>query len=115
MSMIFYHHPRCTKSHSALKLLEQRGVSVHVVEYLKTPPTIDELDRILHRLDCEPRELMRKKEAAYRDVGADKPELSRRELIQRMHQHPILIERPILVSAERAAVGRPPENILSLL
>lgn len=115
MAVTIYHNPRCSKSRQTLALLEERGVEPQVVEYLKTPPSAAELDAILQRLELEPRELMRRKEAEYAELALDRPELSRDQLIQAMVEHPRLIERPIVVNGDRVALGRPPENVLEIL
>ena len=110
-----YHNPRCSKSRQTLALLEENGVAPNVVEYLQTPPDAHTLDEILTMLGLEPRELMRTKEDPYVDNNLDAAELSRDDLIRAMIDSPILIERPIVVSGDRAVVGRPPENVLELL
>lgn len=110
-----FHNPRCSKSREALTLLRERGVEPEIVEYLKNPPTAAELEAILDKLGLEPRELMRSKEAEYRELGLDDPGLSRHELVRAMVEHPKLIERPILVSAGKAAIGRPPVRVLEVL
>ena len=115
MPVTIYHNPRCSKSRQTLALLEDRGVETEVVEYLKTPPTADELRRILSMLDLSPRDLMRKKEAPYKEAGLDDPELSDEALIAAMVENPILIERPIVIRDDRATLGRPPENVLEIL
>lgn len=115
MNVTLLHNPRCGKSRAALQLLAERGVPTTVVEYLKTPPTPEELGRILDCLGLEPRALMRKGEAAYREAGLDDPGLSREALIQAMVEHPILIERPIALAGGKAAIGRPPEKVLEIL
>jgi arsenate reductase len=96
-------------------LLEDNKVQPQVVEYLKTPPTAAELDEILALLGMEPRELMRKGEAAYKDNNLDDPSLGREDLIQAMVTNPILIERPIVIKGNKAALGRPPEKVLDIL
>lgn len=113
--MKLYHNPRCRKSRETLALLEKEGHDPEVVLYLETPPSAEELDGILTMLGMEPRELMRKKEAEYKEVKADNPELSREQLIALMVETPKLIERPILVVNGEAALGRPPENVLTIL
>lgn len=113
--MTIYHNPRCSKSRQTLELLRQHGVEPEVVEYLKQPPGADELRAILHKLKLGPRDILRTGEAAYRDRGLQDPALSDEELIAAMVAEPILIERPIVVKGARAAVGRPPEAVLSLL
>ncbi len=110
-----YHNPRCSKSRAALQLLRDNGVEPEIVEYLKTPPTIAELDAILEHLGLEPRDLMRKGEAAYAENDLANPALTRDQLIAAMVANPILIERPIVTTAKQAALGRPPENVLDLI
>lgn len=112
---VFYHNPRCSKSRQTLALLAEHSIEPIVIEYLKTPPSAAELGRILDKLGIEPRALLRSKEPEYQAAGLDNPKLSRRELIAAMVEHPILIERPILVTPERAAVGRPPEQVLKII
>ncbi len=110
-----YHNPRCSKSRQTLELLRDKGVEPTVVEYLKTPPTREELERILEMLRMEPRNLMRRKEKEYKELGLDDPSLGREQLIDAMVAHPRLIERPIVVEGNRAAIGRPPEKVLEIL
>lgn len=110
-----YHNPRCTKSRQTLELLHEKGIEPVVVEYLKTPPATFELDSILTKLGKEPRDIIRKNEAEYAESGAGRGELSRDELIHIMAEYPKLIERPIVVRGEKAAIGRPPENVLDIL
>jgi arsenate reductase len=114
-SVRIFHNPRCSKSRATKTLLEENGVATNIVEYLKTPPTVDELDTILKLLSMEPRDLMRKQESAYKENNLGAPELSREQLIQAMVDHPILIERPIVVRGNKATIGRPPENVLDLI
>ncbi len=116
MSIQIYHNPRCSKSRETLKLLRERGVEPDIVEYLKTPPDRQTLEHILQLLDLEPRELMRRKEKEYKELGLSDPSLSRDQLIDAMLAHPKLIERPIVIKDGRqAALGRPPEQTLELL
>jgi len=110
-----FHNPRCSKSRQTLELLNERGIEPQIIRYLETPPTAAELGNILEMLGCQPRELMRTKEAEYKELGLDDPELTREQLIQAMVEHPKLIERPIVVRNNKAAVGRPPENVLTIL
>lgn len=109
-----YHNPRCTKSRAVLGLLEEHGVEPVVIEYLKTPPSATELKALLVKLKFKPIDLVRKGEDEYRSHVEGK-NLSDSELIAQMVKHPVLIERPILVRDGRAAIGRPPENVLTLL
>lgn len=110
-----YHNPRCSKSRQTLEILRDQGIEPTLVEYLKTPPNAAELKRILKLLGMEPRDLMRKKESEYKKADLDDPSLSRDELIAAMIKHPKLIERPIVLAKGRAALGRPPENVLEIL
>jgi arsenate reductase len=115
MAVVIYHNPRCGKSRSTLELLQSRGIEPTIVEYLKTPPTASELDDILGKLGLEPRELMRKGEAVYKEAGLADAALDRAALIAAMVANPILIERPIVLANGKAAIGRPPENVLAIL
>ena len=115
MAVTMYHNPRCSKSRQTLQLLRDRGVEPQIVEYLKTPPDVAALTRVLDMLSMEPRELMRTKEKEYKENGLDDPGLSREAFIAAMVVHPKLIERPIVIKDGRAALGRPPEQVLELL
>ena len=115
MPIRLFHNPRCSKSRQALALLHEHGVQPDVVEYLKQPPTAAEIEHLLTLLGMQPRQLMRKGEAVYRELGLDDPALSRAQLIAAMAENPILIERPIATDAARAVLGRPPEKVLELV
>lgn len=115
MTITIYHNPRCSKSRQTLELLRDRGVEPRIVEYLDTPPDTVTLERLLDMLGLEPRDLMRKKEKEFREHGLANPELSRKALIAAMVAHPKLIERPIVVTDNKAALGRPPEAVLDVL
>jgi len=98
-----------------MDILNDKGIESTVVEYLNTPPSSAELNEILDLLGLEPRELMRKHETPYKENNLDNPELSREQLIQAMIDNPILIERPIIISGNKATIGRPPEKVLDIL
>lgn len=115
MNVTIYHNPRCSKSRQTLDLLKEKGVEPQVIEYLKTPPTAAEIADILSKLGMKPRELMRRKEAEYREQNLDDPALSDGELISAMVETPKLIERPIVLAGAKAALGRPPENVLEII
>ena len=115
MEVIIYHNPRCSKSRATLALLREKGVEPKIVEYLKAPPSREELESILDKLGMAPRDLMRKKEKAYKELGLDEPSLDRDRLIGAMLENPVLIERPVVVAGDKAAIGRPPENVLEIL
>lgn len=112
---VIYHNPRCSKSRQTLALLEKHAVDIEVIEYLKTPLSMAELKTLLQRLGVSARELMRTKEAIYKELGLSNAELNESALIDAMVKNPILIERPIVVINQRAVIGRPPENILEIL
>ncbi|MFZ1414029.1 MAG: arsenate reductase (glutaredoxin) [Defluviicoccus sp.] len=113
MTVTLYHNPRCSKSRRALELLRARGVEPAIIEYLKTPPSADELRRILALMGMTPRQLLRAKESA--QAGLDDPALDETALITAMVAHPAVIERPIAVTATAARLGRPPERVLEVL
>jgi len=108
-------NPKCSKCRLTMDILNEKGVETTVVEYLNTPPDSEELSEVLDLLGLEPRELMRKHEAPYKDNNLDNPELSREQLIQAMVDNPILIERPIIINENKATIGRPPEKVLDIL
>ena len=113
-TVTIFHNPRCSKSRETLALLQDKGIEPEVVEYLKTPPNAAELERILTLLDKTPRQLMRTKEAVYKELGlAD--ENDNAKLITAMVNNPKLIERPIVIKGDQAALGRPPEAVLDIL
>lgn len=113
--IIFYHNPRCSKSRQALALLEERGIQPQVVRYLDEPFPVETLRRLLAQLNLSARELIRKQEEPYKVLNLKDPGLGEDALLQAMHEHPILVERPIAVGNGKAAIGRPPENILQVL
>ena len=109
------HNPRCSKSRATLQLLKEHGIQPEIIEYLKNPPTPEQLYSILQRLNHPPRECIRSKEPAYQTHQLNNPALSDAALIQLMCEHPSVIERPIVYNDKKAVIGRPPENILHLL
>jgi arsenate reductase len=113
MPVRIYHNPRCTTSRKTLALLREKGVEPEIVEYLKTPYTAVELKQLLGQLNMPATALLRRKDAA--SAGIDPAKMSEDALIAAMAANPILVERPIVVSGGRAALGRPPENVLSVL
>jgi arsenate reductase (glutaredoxin) len=110
-----YHNPRCSKSRQTLQLLEQHGIAPGIVLYLDQPPSKKTLKQLLSKLGLPARDLLRKGEDEYRELGLADMKLSETALIDAMHAHPKLIERPIVVHGERAVLGRPPENVLELI
>lgn len=115
MAITVYHNPRCSKSRQTVALLRERGIEPELVEYLKEPPAAETLAHLATLLGVEPREMMRHGEAEYRELGLDDPDLERTALLQAIADHPRLLERPIVVNGDRAAIGRPPERVLEIL
>ena len=115
MSLTLYHNPKCSKSRQTLKLLEEQGINPKIIEYLKNPPTPEKLKEILSLLKISPRDLMRKKEDEYKELGLANSQLSDQDLIDYMVKNPILIERPIVIVDGKAVLGRPPEQVLNIL
>jgi arsenate reductase len=112
---ILYHNPRCSKSREALALLQAKGCDPEVVLYLDTPPTEKQLKALLATLNISARQLLRKTEDAYKELNLADEKLSEAALIKAMAANPKLIERPIFINGNKAVIGRPPENVLSLL
>lgn len=110
-----YHNPRCSKSRTALALLRDHGIEPEVRLYLEQPPTAAELKQVLSKLGISARALLRKGEDAYKELNLADESLSEKALIKAMVTHPKLIERPIAITRDQAVVGRPPENVLTLL
>jgi arsenate reductase len=96
-------------------LLAQRNINPRIIEYLVTPPTEDELKRLLRMLGVPPRQLLRTNEEEYKRAKLDRPDVSDAEIVRAIVKYPRLLERPIVVSGDKAAIGRPPENILKIL
>ncbi len=114
-TVTIWHNPHCSKSRGTLELLQGRGIQPAIVDYQKNPPDAKEIERALKLLGKQPRELMRKGEAVYAELGLDDPGLTRKQLVDAMADHPILIERPIVFANNKAAIGRPPEAVLAIL
>lgn len=112
--LTLYHNPRCSKSRSALAILEGKGIQPAIVEYLKTPPNKEELRAIMKKLDMKPEQIVRKGEDVYKQKVAGK-NLTDEQWLDALAQNPILIERPIVVKGDRAVLGRPPEKVLELI
>jgi len=106
-----WHNPRCSKSRLTLELLRENGIEPVIVEYLKTPPTADEIKTVIKLLDIKPFDLMRVKEPIFKELELDNDA----DRIQAMADHPILIERPVVIRGRQARLGRPPEAVLEIL
>ena len=114
MSIKIYHNPRCSKSRQTLQLLEEKGISPEVVEYLKNPLSADEIAQLVDKLGINTHDLVRNKEADYKELGLSKTS-SDSDLLDAMASRPKLIERPIVVNGDAAKLGRPPEQVLDIL
>ena len=115
MSTRIFHNPRCSKSRQTLQLLRDHEVEPEIVEYLNTPPSADELKQILQLLGIPAKDLLRKGEAIYKELNLKEQLDDELKLIQAMVEHPKLIERPIVIKGQQAVIGRPPENVLTLI
>ena len=113
--VVIYHNPRCSKSRSTLALIQEQGIEPTIVLYLEQPPGEQALTDILHKLGMQPRALLRRGEQEYKDLGLADTSLDDASLVEAMCEHPRLIERPIVIAGDRAVIGRPPENVLTLL
>jgi len=113
--LTIYHNPRCSKSRQTLSLLQDQGLEPEIVLYLETTPSPETIKLLLPQLGIDARQLLRRGEQAYRDHNLADKGLSEQQLIAAMTKHPKLIERPIVVNGERAAIGRPPEAVLEII
>ncbi len=115
-NVTIFHNPRCSKSRQALGLLREQGVEPVVIDYQKTPLSVEELERILTLLGKEPLEITRTQEKVFKELGLSKDDRrSRKEWLEILHANPRLIERPIVMKDNRAVIGRPPEEVLAVL
>lgn len=112
--MKIYHNPRCRKSRETLQILNDSGIEPEIIEYLKYPPELNELNDILRKLQISPEQLVRKGEKLYKEQYKGKS-IGDQEWLQILSSNPVLIERPIVVDGEKAVIGRPPENVKQLL
>ena len=112
--MKIYHNPRCSKSRQTLTLIQEKGEEVEIIEYLKNPPTFEDLELILVKLAISPIDLIRNKEEIWEEEYKGK-ELKDDEIIQAMVNHPKIMERPIVINGMKAIIGRPPENVLEII
>ena len=110
-----FHNPRCSKSRGALDLLRERGIEPDILPYLEQPPSVADLRDLVRRLGLPVRALLRTGEPEYAELGLADPALPDEALLEAMHAHPRLIERPVFVHGDRAVIGRPPERVLELL
>lgn len=116
MSVVIYHNPRCSKSRQTLAVLEENGVQPEIVKYLETPLTVVELKALYSQLGFESvRDMMRTKEADYKEANLGAESVTDEELFQAMADNPKLFERPVVVANGKAKIGRPPEQVLEIL
>lgn len=115
MTSLIFHNPKCGTSRNTLAIMKASGENPEVIEYLKTPPSRDYLVELLAKINLSPRELLRSKEPVNDELGLDNPELSDDQIIDAMIAHPILINRPIVVTNKGAALCRPSERVFELL
>ena len=115
MGLKILHNPRCSKSRQTLAILSENGIDVDIIEYLKDVPSKETLKQIINILGIKPRDLLRKGEGVYKENNLRREGLTDDDLIQFMIDNPILIERPIVYDANRAVIGRPPNNVLKLI
>lgn len=115
MDVVIYHNPACGTSRNTLALIRNSGVEPHVIEYLKTPPSRAMLESLISRMGISPRALLREKGTPYAELGLGNPALSDAQLIDAMMEHPILINRPIVVSDKGVRLCRPSEEVIDLL
>lgn len=115
MPVTIWHNPRCATSRRVLEMIRNKGIEPHVVEYLKTPPSAKEIKAVLAKLKIGARDLLRKKEPAYRMEGLDDEKLSDAAAIRAMTDNPVLIERPVVLAGRRAVLARPPERVFEVI
>lgn len=115
MSVVIYHNPACGTSRQVLARLKEAGREPQVVEYLKTPPDRKTLQALLERMGKSVREILRKRGTPYAELGLDDPAVTDEQIFDAIEKHPILIERPIVVVGEKAALCRPAETVEALL
>jgi arsenate reductase len=114
-NVVIYHNPACGTSRNTLELIRKSGVEPQVVEYLKTPPSREKLVELIKRMGVPAREVIRRKEKLYTELGLDDPKLSDDQLIDAMIAHPILINRPIVITGKGVKLCRPSESVSALL
>lgn len=115
MTVTIYHNPKCGSSRRTLELIREAGIEPKIIEYLKTPPSARELKSMIKRMGVDARALLRTKEAPYGALKLDNPKLTDDQIVAAMAAHPILINRPIVVTETGVRLGRPPESVLDIL
>jgi arsenate reductase len=115
MTITIWHNPRCSKSRQTLELLQKKGVTPAIREYLKEPPSKAEVEKLIDMVGGDPGELVRDGETEFKALKKKKADMTKADIAKAIAAHPILLQRPIVVSGKKAAIGRPPEAVLPLL
>jgi arsenate reductase len=115
MTITIWHNPRCGKSRQTLELLRSKGIDPAIREYLKQPPSKAEVEKLIELVGGDVKDLIRDGEPEFKNLGKKKADLTPADVAKAIAAHPILLQRPVVVSGKRAAIGRPPEAVLSLL
>ena len=115
MTITIWHNPRCGKSRQTLELLRSKGIDPAIREYLKQPPSKAEVEKLIELVGGDVKDLIRDGEPEFKTLGKKKADLTRADIAKAIAAHPILLQRPVVVSGKRAVIGRPPEAVLSLL
>lgn len=115
MSITIWHNPRCSKSRETLELLRSKGIEPAIREYLKQPPSKTEVETLIAQVGGEPAALIRDGEPEFKALKMRKADLTKTDIVKAIVAHPVLLQRPVVVSGKKAAIGRPPEAVLALL
>ena len=115
MTITLWHNPRCSKSRQTLELLRGQGITPTIREYLKQPPSKAEVEKLIDLLGGDAKDLIRDGEPEFKTLGKKKTDLAKADIVRAIARHPVLLQRPIVVTGKRAAIGRPPEAVLPLL
>jgi arsenate reductase (glutaredoxin) len=115
MTVTIWHNPRCSKSRQTIELLRGKGITPAIREYLKQPPSKAEVETLIELLGGDAKDLIRDGEPEFKTLGRKKADLGKTDIAKAIAQHPVLLQRPIVVAGRRAAIGRPPEAVLPLL
>ena len=115
MKVTIWHNPKCATSRKVLELIRSKGHEPEVVDYVRTPPSIGDIKAVLKDAGLKPRDLLRRRGGPYDELGLDDPTLSDAALVKLMHEHPILIERPVVRSDKGTRLGRPPERVKEII
>ena len=113
--VIIYHNPKCSKSRETLQILQDNNIEPEIIDYLEDPPTAQKLKKIIALLGVSARDLMRSTEPAYTDADLDDDSLSENDIIEAICEYPALLQRPIVISKNRAIIGRPPARVLEII